>query len=745
MKCLWLSTLLLVSSITMVSGKVHPCLIMTKKGVKQIVNGTPNSTFENVKNKAAAQIKLAIADGIDIPIPKDMAGGYSHEKHKSNYKNMALAGALYQLTKEDQYAEYVKNMLLGYEKIFMDLPPHPSKKSYARGKLFWQCLNDANWLVYSSQAYDAVYNYISAKDQKRINENLFKPYAEYISTGNPKFFNRVHNHSTWANAAVGMVGLVINDDELVERALYGLPKNITDPEAYDNDGGLIYEKGKAGFFAQIDNAFSPDGYYEEGPYYQRYAMTPFMLFAAALDNNRPKLKIFAHSDSVLVKAVFALLNQTNQNGEFFPINDAQKGMSVRSSSVIAAVNICYSIKPSNRLLQIAQIQQNILLNQYGYGVALDLPKVKESASLAQSVMLTDGAKGDNGALMILRSETRNTEYTAVLKATGQGLGHGHYDKLGLLFYAGDNEVIQDYGSARWVNVEQKQGGRYLPENKSWAKQTIAHNTLVVDRKSHYNGKYKKASLQSPIPVLFDVSDKDFQICVAEDTSAYPGIKFQRYVALVSHDIFRSPVVVDVLTAQSADSHTYELPFQYADGYIHSSPGLKSKNELIVMGDKAGFQHLFLESKSPITNSNYSFTWFRNKSFYTITGTASVNDSLSIARIGANDEEYNLRRDALMIHQKPATKNAVYATVIEPHGNYNYDTELGSSYPNIQGINISYETDNYLVINIDTKTKGRLSVCLAKTEMSKTATHNLNDKNGVQFNWTGPYNYKITKQ
>ena len=176
-----------------------------------------------------------------------MAGGYTHEQHKKNYKNMALAGALYQLTKDAKYAEYVKNMLLGYEKIFMDLPPHPSDKSYARGKLFWQCLNDANWLVFTSQAYDAVYDYLSKEEQKLLNDNLFKPYANYISVENPQFFNRVHNHSTWANAAVGMVGLVIGDSELVNRALYGLPITKKDSSAYDNDGGLVYEGRKGGF------------------------------------------------------------------------------------------------------------------------------------------------------------------------------------------------------------------------------------------------------------------------------------------------------------------------------------------------------------------------------------------------------------------------------------------------------------------------------------------------------------------
>lgn len=39
-------------------------------------------------------------------------------------------------------------------------------------------------------------------------------------------------------------------------------------------------------------AYSPDGYYREGPYYQRYAMYPFLIFALAMDNVKPELKVF---------------------------------------------------------------------------------------------------------------------------------------------------------------------------------------------------------------------------------------------------------------------------------------------------------------------------------------------------------------------------------------------------------------------------------------------------------------------
>ncbi|MEL6200087.1 MAG: alginate lyase family protein, partial [Pseudomonadota bacterium] len=321
----------------------HPKLVLTQDGVTRIraALGTV-PLFDRSVARAKAEVDAEIAAGIDIPIPQDYSGGYSHERHKRNFFVMQKAGVLYQILEDDQYARYVRDMLFGYEAMYQGLPLHPKTRSYARGKLFWQCLNDANWLVYASQAYDTIHDFLSADERERLENNLFRPFADHISTTNPRFFNRIHNHSTWGNAAVGMIGLVMDDDALVERALYGLsPEQFDfDPKARDDDGGFIFDQqGKAGFLANLDAPFSPDGYYTEGPYYQRYAMYPFLVFAQALRNNSPELGIFERRDRQLLKAVDALIQLSDADGELFPLNDAQKGMSIFGREGVAAVNI----------------------------------------------------------------------------------------------------------------------------------------------------------------------------------------------------------------------------------------------------------------------------------------------------------------------------------------------------------------------------------------------------------------------
>jgi len=228
----------------------HPSLILTKQGVKDIkANLGSIPIFDKTLAIAQKEIDAEIIKGFDVPVPKDYSGGYTHETHKKNYILMQKAGVLYQILEDEKYAKFVKDMLFEYAKQYPTWPVHPKPRSYARGKLFWQCLNDSNWLVYTSQAYDCIYNYLSEEERNTLETDLFRPFADFISKDNPQFFNRVHNHATWGNAAVGMIALAMDDDELLDRALNGVKDVDFNPDEKDNDGGYIRKDGqKIGFF-----------------------------------------------------------------------------------------------------------------------------------------------------------------------------------------------------------------------------------------------------------------------------------------------------------------------------------------------------------------------------------------------------------------------------------------------------------------------------------------------------------------
>lgn len=719
----------------------HPNLILTVEGVnamKSSLGQIPlfDQTVEGVRRSVDAEIEA----GIDVPVPKDLAGGYTHERHKANFFTMQQAGVLFQITSEEKYAVYVRDMLLKYAKMFPSFGKHPAERSYARGKFFWQCLNDANWLVYTSQAYDCIYEWVDDKTREKLNKDLFRPYAEYISVENPQFFNRIHNHSTWGNAGVGMIGLVMGDEELVRWALYGLDQGVSGHIAKDNDGGSIQLKGQteAGFLAQLDHAFSPDGYYTEGPYYQRYAMYPFLIFAQGLANKKPELDILNYRDGLLVKAVYALINQTNVAGEFFPINDAQKGMSLASRELVNAVSMAYHYGGMDEgLLSIIQDQGRVPLNDSGLSAARSIANGKSQPYRFESLMLTDGPDGSEGGIGILRSKN----LTLVLKNAKHGMGHGHFDRLGFLLYDGEEEVFQDYGSARWVNIEHKDGGGYLKENKTWAKQTVAHNSLVINGASQFGGKVQEADQTHGTCLFFDTEDSDVQVVHCSEANAYADWQMERTMALVSLPDLASPLVLDLMGAMFKDdvgaTSTFELPLYYQGELMSSNAELQVHNTLTPMGEEHGYQHLWKEATGSTNSPTFKMTWFNGANFYSMTSASTEVDEIYFTRIGANDPNFNLKRDpGLIIHRK--TSNTLFAQVYEAHGSYDPADEVPiNSFSSVESVIVLHHSKDYNAIQIELNSGAKYIFCNRKSINQENQTHSL-DLDGQSIEWVGNY-------
>lgn len=618
--------------------------------------------FDATLAKVQAEIDAEIAKGIDTPIPKDFSGGYTHVQHKRNFVAAQQAGVLYQILQDEKYAKYVRDMLFQYEEMYLDLPLHPQERSYARGKLFWQSLNDSNWLVYMSQAYDTIFNYLSEEERSVLEKNLFRPFADFISLENPAFYNRVHNHSTWGNAAVGMIGLVMDDEDLIQRALYGIEDDGLEIGGIDNDGGTIKTADqRKGFLANLEEPFSPDGYYTEGPYYQRYAMYPFLIFSLGMHNAKPELAILEHKDGVLLKAIDALLDLTDADGEFFPLNDGQKGMSYFTSSLVTAVNVGHHYGEQNpQLLSIAEKQ---------------------------------------------------------------------------------NEVLQDYGLARFVNIGQKGGGNYLKENKTWAKTTIAHNTLSQNQEMHFKGSYAEGSKHHSELHFYDASKEDVQVVSAREENAYPGTHMQRSFAMIKDENFENAFLVDILKVKSKTQNQYDLPFYFMGQVIDMNFDYQSPEHLVPLGKKNGYQHLYLEAKGKPASNNTKLSWLGDSSYYTLTSATNISDELMFTRIGAKDPEFNLHREAGFMIRRNDASDTLFVSVIEAHGGYSPVSESSiNSSSNIANVKVLYDSDAYTALSITDLQDATQVFILANENADKSAAHTLTI-NDEEYSWTGPYFYK----
>ena len=553
----------------------------------------------------------------------------------------------------------------------------------------------------------------------------------------------MHNHSTWGNVAVGMIALVMEDDSLLQTALYGLKDVNISKDLKDNDGGFINpDDQKIGFFANLDEPFSPDGYYTEGPYYQRYAMYPFLIFAQALQNKKPELKVLEYKDGVLLKGVNALLNLSDADGDFFLLNDSQKGMSYYNVSLISAVDIGYHFGGNDpELLSVAKKQGEVTLDDAGLAIALGIKEGKAKPFVKKSIELSDGANGDEGAVGILRSG--NMEL--VHKYTAHGLSHGHYDKLSFALFEDGKEVVQDYGMARFVNIEQKGGGNYLKENKTWAKQTVAHNTLVQNEESHFKGKYSIGSKHNSDKYIFSVDNDSLQISSAKEEDAYPGTILHRTFITIDDSDYDNPFVLDILRVESKNANQYDLPFYYL-GQIMQTSFEFDKNEVPqILGKSNGYQHLYKEASAIANGENIKLNWLLNNRFYTYSAVTNSNDEIIMVRIGANDPEFNLRPEPGLILRKKNTKNTVFVSTIESHGTYSPVSELAvNAYSNIKQIVVVLDSKAYTAVQIE-HVNGKSTVFIIANEINDDKKEHRIEINGQEIIWKGSYTYREIKK
>lgn len=714
---------LIILLVSFLGGQtIHPNLVLTKSDVSEMkssLGAVP--LFDKSFEEAKAQVDKAIESPMDVPFPTDAGGGYTHEKHKQNYNEMYLAGILFQITGDKKYAQFIKTMLDEYAVLYPKLGKHPQGKKQTPGRMFWQSLNETVWLFHTIQAYDAIYDWLPESDRKNYEDNIFNPMVKFFMTECKHEFDLIHNHGTWIVAAVGMTGYVIGNDNYVQQALYGSNKD-----------------GKTGYIAQLDNLFSPDGYYTEGGYYVRYALWPFFIFAEVINNNQPEQKIYEHRNQILKKALYSALQVTDTHGAFIPINDAIIEKNWLSPELIFASNFVYAHYEHDRqLLYLINLHNQVSLSGPGLMAAKDVMKSEPIPVFNwESVEYTDGPDGSWGGVGIIRNGEALDQETLFMKYGSHGLSHGHFDKLTFLFYDNGKEIIQDYGSARFINVEQKFGGRYLDENDSFAKQTVAHNTIVVDKKTQFDGIQKASQAHHSDRYCFNADDKNFQYVSAKEKNAYSGVDMQRTMVMVNDEKFSKPVVIDVFKVNSKDEHIYDLPFYYLGHFVDANfkyaPATTSKS---LMGEDNGYQHLWKDAEADIESTS-QFTWLQGTRFYTITSNTEKDDKIYFTQIGGTDPNFNLRNEHGFIIRKNG-KQKTFASIIEPHGVFNPVMEFTQdSYPFVENIRVIYDDEDYTLINITGKNNIDWVLMIANNNPDSKIPHNLKVL-GENYQWTGP--------
>ena len=628
------------------------------------------------------------------------AGGPEHAQHKQNYLYIHLAGRLFLITGEPRYRDFALALLTGYADIYPSLGSATSKDSNAPGRLFHQTLNENMFWLYTVEGYHCLIPTLDAGQREHIEAGLFRVMADDALNRHSKDFDIVHNHGIWSVAAAAFSGYALDSPSLVEKALYGLKG--------DSDSG--------GFFAQLGQLFSPDGYYIEGPYYHRFALRPLLMLAEVIERRQPELQIYAFRDQIIRKTCEALMQTAFPDGIWPALNDASKTMGIGDEGAVIAASVCYHRYAHNpQWLAVARQQNTVWVSP----AALDLSAALKNAPAVPvswgSVALRDGPQGTQGGLGILRTPGQEMALMwygqhGSIPRLHSALNHGHFDGLHLSLFSRGREYLRDYGFGRWVNVEPKFGGRYIPENNSYCKQTVAHNTVVVDEQSQNGGHSLEAETRWGEQHFFVTDNPAGQGMSARLHDYYPGVDQQRTVLMLQLPECSAPLIVDVFRLISAQAHRYDYCLHHLGQFVRSDVTLAVAEHLKPLGENHGYQHLWDCARGQVAAGESAlFSWLDGDAYRTLISAFPDGGELIVARTGAQDPHFNLRNEPALLLRTYGSR-AIFASVFETHGFFDEASETSvDARGKVERVSVVSHDDEHTALTIGFASQRTLSV------------------------------------
>ncbi|MEF1201129.1 heparinase II/III family protein [Vibrio owensii] len=670
---------------------------------------------------------------LDVPGHGE-AGGYEHNRHKQNYTYMNLAGRLFLITQEEKYAQFVKDLLAIYAEKYLTFDFHVQKNTNPTGRLFHQILNEHCWLMFTSLAYSCVASVMTEEERTAVVERIFEPMLDMFTVKYAHDFDRIHNHGIWAVAAVGICGLAIGKPEYLEMSVYGQDRDDT-----------------GGFLAQISQLFAPSGYYMEGPYYHRYAIRPTCVFAEVVHRHMPEVDIYNYKDKVIGNTVQAMLATAYPNGEFPALNDASRTMSITDMGVQVAVSV-YSkhYGMDDNILGMAKIQNAVWMHPCGLELSQAYDKAIADREIGMpfwpSVELNEGPTGNNGAQGFIRMQDKTGDVSQLVMNYGQhGMGHGNFDTLGITFFNRGQEVLREYGFCRWVNVEPKFGGRYLDENKSYARQTIAHNAVTIDEQCQNGFDVDRADSVHGLPHFFKVEGTEINGMSAFANDHYPNTDMQRSVFMLNLDELEAPLLLDLYRVEGEGEHQYDYSHQYDGQIVRTNFDYQSFGELSTLGDDFGYQHLWKVASGKVQDTAL-VSWLQNNTYYTWLGTSSSakqngDNEVIFTRTGANDPSFNLRSEPAFILRSKG-ESTLFASVLETHGYFNEEFEQSvNARGQVKDIRVVGYNTVGSIVEITTE-KSLVTVMISNVLGADDQTPHQVEMNGKTYSWNGFYSLEV---
>lgn len=435
------------------------------------------------------------------PVGGEVYSGWPYDdvaialEHKRLRRLVRDAAVLYALTGRAEWARVVRSILIGYAKHYPTYVLHDIHGAPGRGGRAWaQSLDEAVWLVHLTQAADLVWAALTPEEQAELCSKLVRPAVNTVIRANRM---RFHNIQCWHNAAVGLAGYLMDDQDMVAEAI----------------------DGARGYHAQLRHMVNQDGQWAEGSWgYHFYALEPLLALAEAAFHCGEDL----YTDT-LRNMLQAPLLAAMPDGSLPAFNDAGQLYLRDRDEYETALRRFGDPRFAGPLLSARRPSLRALL----HGVR---PLPHPPPVGARSRLLPD-----SGYAILSHGAGESATWVCV-KYGPHGGDHGHPDKNNLVLYQRRQMLLGDPGV-----------GAYLtPLADGWYKTTVAHNTVAADEHNQRPATGRLLAFSNQGSIATSLTDAG---------SALGPVQFRRMTTLVGQSAL---VVVDLLHAADGRSRTLDL-------------------------------------------------------------------------------------------------------------------------------------------------------------------------------------------
>ncbi len=514
-----------------------------------------------------------------VPAQTKSRGDAPARAHDALSKQAGVCGYAYRITGEKKYAQRVRDILVGYARLYPDdYKEHKGVNAADTSKVMAQRLSEAMWLIPMIQAYDlaADSDAFSDADRALIKRDLFRHAMTFIHRKTPAaktVAKKTAANPNWRT------------DPAPKRKRRGALGNWT---AFYNmayiHGGIVLgdqdwiDVGADGLKYMIENGIGEDGMWGEGAIgYQQFARHAIVGGLEALA--RKGIDLWSYKDNAFKNLFDSEFAYAYPDGTSPGINDSGRAP-VGSGWTAMAFDYAYlRYGDPNYAHTINKTQRQLHQSPACYfptQVYRTLPEVPVKGQ--RSLVF------DKLGYAILRGTDGGGETFLLMDYGPHGGVHGHYDKLNLILFADGDELAGEPQAFRYED----------DRHANWTKQTVAHWTLSVDEHA-----------QNPTTgrLICFADQGDVKVIRAQADGAYAGVALDRTVVQMPG------YILDVYRAWGPAEHTFDYPLCFR-GTLDQMADVDAATLKPMAGTTPGYKHILAAGPTPVQGA-WTGTWSRD--------------------------------------------------------------------------------------------------------------------------------------